>query len=81
MLRNLAQERLAVGLGHPVARLDLAFGVDRVLETPLFGAHGFARGGLFDLAPRLSLGIHRLRVHAARLFPRRDAELYEAPTS
>jgi hypothetical protein len=43
MLRNLPHQRLAIGLGHPVLRLDLAVGLHHRVKAGLFGCGG-ARG-------------------------------------
>jgi len=35
MLRDLADQRAAVGLGHPVLRLDFLIGIDFLIEPGL----------------------------------------------
>jgi hypothetical protein len=60
MLRDLPDERTAVGLGHPVLRLDLLFGIHPRLEAQFQG------GALLRLVAQAVLAqrIKALRVHA-----------------
>jgi hypothetical protein len=46
VLRDLADERLAIGLRHPVARLDPLVRVDQGLELGFARVWSCARGGL-----------------------------------
>ena len=60
MLADLAHQRLAVVLGHPVLGLDELVGVERGLEA-LLGDH--LVGVADDGALFLRRGVHGLRVH------------------
>ncbi len=57
VLRNLPDERLAVGLGHPVLGLDAHVGVDALLERALLGREFLER------AQPLRAGVDHLRIH------------------
>jgi hypothetical protein len=58
VLGDLAHQRLAVGVGHPVLCLDLHAGIDSSLEGLFLGAHVFVRLDLFQSR------LHHLCVHA-----------------
>ena len=57
VLRDLADQCLAVGLRHPLLGLDLDVGVDPVLECLLLRRHRIARLDLIEA------GLHHLSVH------------------
>ncbi|MDT4844520.1 hypothetical protein FQZ97_784840 [compost metagenome] len=58
VLGNLPDQRLAIGIGHPVLRLDLDLGVDLLLEGALL------RGHLLQRLHALHAGLNQLCVHA-----------------
>ncbi|MOA29751.1 hypothetical protein D3C78_1507880 [compost metagenome] len=58
VLGNLPDQRLAIGIGHPVLRLDLDLGVDLLLEGALFRRHLLQRLHAFHA------GLNQLCVHA-----------------
>ena len=51
MLRDLADERLTIGVGHPVLRLDALFGIDFGLE-PLFQRRALGRRRVQTVGPK-----------------------------
>ena len=59
VLRDLADERLAVGVGHPVLGLDFLIGVDTRLKAQRASGRVTGCGGNRLLAVR----VERLRVH------------------
>jgi hypothetical protein len=78
MLADLAHQRLAVGVGHPVARLDLAVGVDSGVKVRLACGIGCAGGRCHRLERRLLRvwKVQCLGVHACLL--RWDASVISA---
>ncbi|MNP07011.1 hypothetical protein D3C76_990190 [compost metagenome] len=58
VLGNLPDQRLAIGIGHPVFCLDLDLGVDLLLKGALFRRH------LLQRLHALHAGLNQLCVHA-----------------
>jgi len=67
MLADLAQQRLAVVLGHPVLGLDEFTGVDARIER-LLALHLFGAAQGLGVAAVLAHGVHGLGVHGGVLF-------------
>ena len=59
VLRDLPDQGLAIGLGHPLLGLDLDVGVDPVLEGPLLRRH------LVEGLDLIEAGLDHLGVHGA----------------
>jgi hypothetical protein len=64
VLRDLADQRAAIGLGHPVLRLDAHVRIDARLKSLLLRRHVFVAADL------LQSRVDHLCVHARS--PRRD---------
>ena len=57
VLRNLPDQGLAIGIGHPVLRFDLAVGGHHGVEACLLGRRGRIHG--LDIAWEIEgLGVH-----------------------